>query len=102
MNCNETFLSEVTHVELVTAASCSIPVPPNAIALTELAGGGRDKPMCVLAEGSLVRRSRHYRPELDRLLTHCGSVDRGLRVTLHVGEEITLVGSAAAALLNAR
>ena len=74
----------------------------NLIALTELAGGGRDKPMCVLAEGSLVRRSRHYRPELDRLLTHCGSVDRGLRVTLQVGEEITLVGSAAAALLNAR
>lgn len=47
MNCNETFLSEVTHVELVTAASCSIPVPPNAIALTELAG-------CTVGTPSLV------------------------------------------------
>ena len=74
----------------------------NLLALTELAGGGRDKPMCVLAEGSLVRRSRAYRPELERQLAHCGAEERGLRVGLRVGEEITLIGAAAAALLNPR
>ena len=74
----------------------------NLLALTELAEGGRDKPMCVLAEGSLVRRSRAYRPELERQLTRCGQEERGLQVELRVGEETTLVGSAAAALLNPR
>ena len=74
----------------------------NLLALTELAGGGRDKPMCVLAEGSLVRRSRAYRPELERQLARCGLEARGLQVELRVGEETTLVGSAAAALLNPR
>ena len=72
----------------------------NLLALTELAGGGRDRPMCVLAEGSLVRRSRVYRPELERLLERYGLEQRGLRVSLLVGEETTLAGSAAAVLLN--
>ena len=74
----------------------------NLLALTELCGGGRDKPMCVLAEGSLVRRSRAYRPELEYQLARCGGEKRGLKVELRVGEETTLVGSAAAALLNPR
>lgn len=38
MDCNEIFLSEVTHVELVAASACSIPVPPNAKAVTEMSG----------------------------------------------------------------
>ena len=74
----------------------------NLLALTELAGGGRDKPMYVLAEGSLVRRSRVYRPELERQLALCGGEERGLHVALRVGEETTLIGAAAAALLNPR
>jgi hexokinase len=73
----------------------------NLLALTELAGGGRDKPMCVLAEGSLVQKGRHYRPELEHLLMLYGLQARGLKLELHVGEETTIPGSAAAALLNA-
>ena len=73
----------------------------NLLALTELAGGGRDRPMCILAEGSLVQKGRHYRPELERLLTQYGRQERTLQLELHVGEETTIPGSAAAALLNA-
>ena len=56
--------------------------------------------MCVLAEGSLVQKGRHYRPELERLLRQYGGQERGLTLELHVGEETTIPGSAAAAVLN--
>ena len=56
--------------------------------------------MCVLAEGSLVQKGRHYRPELERLLRQYGGQERGLTIELHVGEETTIPGSAAAAVLN--
>ena len=73
----------------------------NLLAIAELADGGKDKPMCVLAEGSLVQKGRHYRPELQRLLEEYGYKGRGRRLELHVGEETTIPGAAAAALLNA-
>ena len=73
----------------------------NLLALTELAGGGKDRPMCVLAEGSLVQKGRHYRPELERLLEKYGRQERGITIEFHVGEETTIPGSAAAAVLNA-
>ena len=73
----------------------------NLLALAELAGAGKEKPMCVIAEGSLVQKSRHYRPELIRLLELYGREKRGVQVELRVGEDTTLPGSAAAALLNA-
>ena len=38
MDCNEIFLNEVTHVELVASSVCTIPVPSNAKAVTELSG----------------------------------------------------------------
>lgn len=72
----------------------------NLLALAELIGGGRDKPICMLAEGSLVQKGRCYRPELERLLTLYGTEKRGISYELHVGQETTLPGSAAAALLN--
>ncbi len=72
----------------------------NLIALAELIGGGRDRPVCILAEGSLVQKGRCYRPELLRLLKVYGADRRGLLLELHVGQETTLPGSAAAALLN--
>ena len=47
MDCNEIFLNEVTHVELVAASACTIPVPSNAKAVTELSG-------CTIGTPSLV------------------------------------------------
>ena len=72
----------------------------NLLALAELIGGGREKPICMLAEGSLVQKGRCYRPELERLLELYGTEKRGIALELHVGQETTLPGSAAAALLN--
>ena len=72
----------------------------NLLALAELIGGGRDKPICMLAEGSLVQKGRCYRPELEQLLQLYGTEKRGIALELHVGQETTLPGSAAAALLN--
>ena len=72
----------------------------NLLALAELIGGGREKPVCMLAEGSLVQKGRCYRPELERLLQLYGTEKRGITCELHVGSETTLPGSAAAALLN--
>lgn len=37
-NCNEIFLSEVTHVELVPASRCSFPIPFNVGEITEMDG----------------------------------------------------------------
>jgi len=71
----------------------------NLVALSLLMDAGREKPVCVLAEGSLVQRGRHYRPVLERLLNECGEA-LGISVALHVGNDTTQPGSAAAALLN--
>ena len=71
----------------------------NLVALTLLMDAGRTKPVCVMAEGSLVQRGRHYRPALERLLAECCDV-LDVKIELHIGNESTLPGSAAAALLN--
>lgn len=71
----------------------------NLVSLAMLMNAGREKPVCVLAEGSLVQRGRHYRPVLERLLRECGDT-LGIRIELHVGNDTTQPGSAAAALLN--
>ena len=71
------------------------------LALAMLTGAGKDagKPLCVLAEGSLVQKSRIYRPELERLLDEYGR-EAGVHFVLKVGQETTLPGAAAAALIN--
>ena len=73
----------------------------NLLAIALLIGAGKDaeRPVCICAEGSLVQRSHHYRPTLERLLKSEGQ-KLGLHFKLIVGSETTLPGSAAAALLN--
>ena len=71
----------------------------NLVSLAMLMDAGREKPVCVLAEGSLVQRGRHYRPVLEKLLRECGNT-LGIRIELRVGNDTTQPGSAAAALLN--
>ncbi len=73
----------------------------NLMAILMLTGEGLDpeKPVCVCAEGSLVQKSRSYRPELEKLLEE-NSAAIGRHVVLNVDYETTLPGSAAAALLN--
>lgn len=74
----------------------------NIGALLLVTGGGKDReyPVCVCAEGSLVQKSRSYRPMLEKLLEE--ELGRGLGrwAVLKVVNEATVAGSAAAALLN--
>lgn len=72
----------------------------NLTAICLLTGEGRDKPVCVCAEGSLVQKSRHFRPMLEACLEKYALGVFGIRLELNVGYETTLPGAAAAALLN--
>ena len=73
----------------------------NLIAILLLTGEGKDaaRPVTVCAEGSLVQKGRCYRPALEGyLMENAAAIGRSVR--LQVGEETTLPGAAAAALLN--
>ncbi len=74
----------------------------NLAAIALLTGEGTDpgRPICVCAEGSLVQKSRIYRPYLERMLKEEVGEKLGRALTLKVSYETTLSGSAAAALLN--
>ena len=71
-------------------------------AIVLLTGEGTDpaRPVCVCAEGSLVQKSRVYRPCLEQLLREEIGEKLGRHAVLQVSSETTLAGSAAAALLN--
>lgn len=72
-----------------------------AIMLLTGTGDDKEKPVCVCAEGSLVDRSRHFRPMLEELLGERAAKELHKYAVLRVSRETTLPGSAAAALLNA-
>jgi len=74
----------------------------NLAAILLLTGAGRDpaRPACICAEGSLVQKGRVYRPLLERLIREEIGDGLGRYAVLRIGEETTLPGSAAAALLN--
>lgn len=73
----------------------------NLLALLRLTGGGLgEKPALICAEGSLVQKGRVYRPALKALLEEYGRMKMGRKFEYIIGEETTLPGSAAAALLN--
>lgn len=74
----------------------------NLIGIMLLTGAGTqaERPMCVCAEGSLVDRSRHYRPMLEGFLDEYAAKALGRYAVLRVSRETTLPGSAVAALLN--
>ena len=90
------FVQTVARAVLMRSARCMC---ANLLALGKLRGAGREKPICVCAEGSLVQKCRVYRETLESFLAEYGeSMD--MRFELRVGEETTLPGAAAAALLN--
>ena len=73
----------------------------NLLGILLLTGEGTDpeRPAVVCAEGSLVQKGRWYRRSLEDSLSR-GAAQLGRFVRLQVGEETTLPGAAAAALLN--
>ncbi|MBR0040410.1 MAG: hypothetical protein IJP64_03420 [Oscillospiraceae bacterium] len=72
----------------------------NLTAIALLTGEGTDKPICVCAEGSLVQKSRFFRPMLEKYLAEYALGVFGRKLELTVGYETTLPGAAAAVLLN--
>ena len=59
-----------------------------------------DESAGICAEGSLVQKGRVYRPLLEKLIADEIGGKLGRRAILQIGDESTLAGSAAAALLN--
>ena len=72
----------------------------NLTGMALLTGAGKTGKAAVIAEGSLVQKNRFYRPALEKLIRETMRESLGLDITLLVEEETTLVGTAAAALLN--
>lgn len=90
------FIQTVCRAVFDRAARC---VASNLGALLLLTGAGREGPACICAEGSLFLKSRRFRPALEK---HLGAYADaiGRRFEFRTAEDTTLLGSAAAALLN--
>ena len=93
------FLREISLAMFDRSARCMC---SNLLGIALFTGDGdaQGKPMCVCAEGSLVQKSRVYRPFLEKYLAEYTAA-LGKQIELRIGNESTLPGSAAAALLNA-
>ena len=91
------FVREICLAAFDRSARCMC---VNLTAIALLTGEGTDKPICVCAEGSLVQKSRHFRPMLEKYLEEYALGLFGRKLEMTVGYETTLPGAAAAVLLN--
>ena len=91
------FIREICLAAIDRSARCMC---VNLLAIALLNDSGKDKPVCVCAEGSLVQKSRHFRPLLEHYLHAYAEGVFGRKLELTVGYETTLPGAAAAVLLN--
>lgn len=84
------------------AARAAKLVCANLSAILLLTGRGRspEKPVCIMAEGSAIRKSSLLGPLLERCLTEYATDTLGRSWTICRTENTNLLGSAAAALLN--
>lgn len=94
---DEEFVKTICLAVFERSARCMC---ANLTALLLLTGAGRERPACICAEGSLVQKGRIYRPMLEKLLARCAGEALGRKYDFRIGQETTLPGSAAAALLN--
>ena len=88
-----TFVQSLSQSVFERSARCMC---SNLAAIALLSG---EKEAHICAEGSLVQRSRAYRPALEKHLAEVGE-QLGVSLDFALGNETTLPGSAAAALLN--
>lgn len=72
----------------------------NLSAILLLTGEGRDKPVCICADGSLYKKSALFAPLLNKHMSDYAGAKLGRHFEFITGEETTLLGSAAAVLLN--
>lgn len=100
-NAEDAAFAQTMSIELFRRSAQCMCANLTAIMLCTDTGNSADKPVCVCAEGSLVDRSRHFRPMLEKLLHEHTEAELCKYAVLKVSRETTLPGSAAAALLNA-
>ena len=93
-DCGNDFEKAVCKAIIKRSARC---VAANIIAVMKYNDTGKDKPMCVCAEGSLISKNPYYLPYLEETLKQYAP-DR--KVEIHIGHDTTLPGSGAAVLLN--
>ena len=91
--------SELCNAVFVRSARC---VCSNIAAILVLTDRGSDPehPACVCADGSVIRKSRAFRGELDELMASFITGSLGRHAVIWSTENATMLGSAAAALLN--
>lgn len=91
--------SELCNAVFVRSARC---VCCNLAAILVLTDRGSDPehPACVCADGSVIRKSRAFRGELDELMASFITGSLGRHAVIWSTENATMLGSAAAALLN--
>lgn len=65
-----------------------------------LTGQGKEKPLLIAADGSLFNKSALFRPELERYMDIYAGEILERRYRFAAGENLTLLGTAAAALMN--
>ena len=63
-------------------------------------GSDPEHPACISADGSVIRRSRAFREALDGFIDSFIEKGLGRSVVIWSAENATMLGSAAAALLN--
>ena len=96
---DEAFVEGVCRAMFERSARCMC-TNLAAILLLTGAGSGESKPACICAEGSLVQKGRVYRPTIEALIREEIGEKLGIKAEYRIGNETTLPGSAAAALLN--
>lgn len=69
-------------------------------AVLMLTGEGREKPVCIAVDGSLFGRSKLLRPELEKFMDIYAGEILGRKYEFVTGEDMSLLGTAAAVLLN--
>ena len=72
----------------------------NLSAILHLTGEGRERPVCISADGSLFKKSAQFRPMLKEHMANYAGAKLGRKFEFTTGEELTLLGTAAAVLLN--
>lgn len=93
-------IRELCHAVFSRAAMC---VCANLSAILIYTDAGLDpaKPVCICADGSVIRRSRAFASELNHYMDSFTRAVLGRHTVLHNVEDSTTFGTAAAALINA-
>ena len=96
---DEQFVREICYALFDRSARC---LCTNLLAIMLLTDSGCDsaKPVCVCAEGSLIDKSRYFRPLLEKYLKEYAEEKCGRYAKLRIGYVTTLPGSAVAAFYN--